>query len=134
MSVANRDKEALLPIARKFIELGFTIAATGGTSKYLKEQFVQVAIEVAKVTADGETHDGTNAANLINSGLIKLVINTPMGRGAKADGDYIRIATRKNNVPIATTIFAAEAIVDAIENADEKFSVRSLQSWHGLSK
>jgi carbamoyl-phosphate synthase large subunit len=134
LSVANRDKEALLPIARKFIELGFTIAATGGTSKYLKEQFVQVAIEVAKVTADGETHDGTNAANLINSGLIKLVINTPMGRGAKADGDYIRIATRKNNVPIATTIFAAEAIVDAIENADEKFSVRSLQSWHGLSK
>ncbi|MBP6880092.1 carbamoyl-phosphate synthase large subunit [Candidatus Saccharibacteria bacterium] len=134
LSVANRDKEALLPIARKFIELGFTIAATGGTSKYLKEQFVQVAIEVAKVTADGETHDGTNAANLINSGLIKLVINTPMGRGAKADGDYIRIATRKNNVPIATTIFAAEAIVDSIENADEKFSVRSLQSWHGLNK
>jgi carbamoyl-phosphate synthase large subunit len=128
MSVADRDKGDLLPIAQKFVELGFTIAATGGTADFLRSQFVPIAIEVAKV-GEGPSL-GTNPASLIESGLIKLVINTPIGRGAKSDGDYIRIAARKNNVPITTTLFAGRAIVEAIENLSEHFEVRSLQSWH----
>ena len=82
MSLADRDKAAGLEAARRFVELGFSIAATSGTAAHLEANRVPVATVVAKV---GEG-TGQDAVDLISSGKVDLVVNSPRGRGARADG------------------------------------------------
>ena len=77
MSLADRDKPAGLEVARAFRELGFELAATSGTAAYLGAKGVPVATVAAKV---GE-HGAANAAELISTGAVQLVVNTPRGRG-----------------------------------------------------
>jgi carbamoyl-phosphate synthase large subunit len=87
-SLADRDKAAGLGAALKFAELGFGIVATSGTAAYLEEHGVPVETVVAKV---GQA-TGSDAVELISSGKVQLVINTPRGRAQRADGDHIRTA------------------------------------------
>ena len=77
LSLADRDKDAGLFAARRFFELGFSIAATAGTARLLESNRVRVDTIVAKV---GE-EVGVDAVDLISSGKVDLVINTPRGRG-----------------------------------------------------
>jgi carbamoyl-phosphate synthase large subunit len=127
LSVADRDKAAGVEAGRAFVDLGFSIAATAGTADALREADVPVAIQVSKL---GEA-SGTDAVHLIDSGLIKLVVNTPRGRGPRADGAHIRQAAGAKGVPLLTTVSAALAAAGGIaDRRDHALEVRTLQEYH----
>ena len=87
-SLADRDKAAGLEAARQFAALGFDLAATSGTAALLEPRGIAVGTVVAKV---GESHPGkVDAVELIAGGKVQLVVNTPRGRGPRADGLHIR--------------------------------------------
>jgi carbamoyl-phosphate synthase large subunit len=126
-SLADRDKAGGVLAARRFAQLGFGIVATEGTGRHLEANGVPVDTIVAKV---GETV-GTDAVELISSGKVDLVVNTPRGRGPRADGAHIRTAANVNNVPCLTTVAAALAAAGGISDWREHgLSVRSLQEFH----
>jgi carbamoyl-phosphate synthase large subunit len=129
-SLADRDKGGGLVAARRFVELGFSVVATAGTARHLEEHGVPVKGLVAKVgEGDGQ---GASAVELIAGGDIDLVVNTPRGRGPRADGSYIRQAANIHNVPCLTTVAAALAAAGGIADwATYGLSVKSLQEYHG---
>jgi carbamoyl-phosphate synthase large subunit len=129
-SLADRDKRSGLDSARRFVELGFTLAATAGTAATLEAEGLPVATTVAKVGEVGAA-GGVDAVDLISSGKVDLVINTPRGRGPRADGAHIRRAAMHHHVPCITTVAAALAAAGGIaaRSADEP-TVRSLQEYH----
>ena len=106
-SLADRDKENGLVAARRFAELGFAIAATAGTADMLERAGLAVDTVVAKV---GE-QVGVDAVELISSGKVDLVVNTPRGRGPRTDGMHIRRAAIAHGVACVTTVAAAIAAV-----------------------
>ena len=146
-SVADRDKPAGLQAAERFVAAGFSIAATSGTAAYLQHAGVPVATVVAKVAATATTSATTSsttwrrgpggagpavdAVELIRSGQVQLVVNTPRGRGPRADGAYIRRAARQYKVPLLTTVAAARAAAAGVlERGKHPFTVKSLQEHH----
>jgi carbamoyl-phosphate synthase large subunit len=130
-SLADRDKQAGVVVARRFVQLGFSIAATSGTAAYLEAEGVPVGTVVAKV---GEEH-GIDAVELLRSDKVSLVVNTPRGRGPRADGAHIRRAANQQRVPCLTTVAAARAAVAGIaERAERPLSVRSLQEHHSAEQ
>ncbi len=110
LSLADRNKTGGLAVARRFVELGFAIVATAGTAERLQAEGVPVEQVVAKV---GEAV-GTDAVDLIASGKVDLVVNTPRGRGPRADGMHIRRAAIVHGVPCLTTVAAALAAASGI--------------------
>jgi len=127
LSLADRDKRTGVEVAQRFAALGFGIYATGGTAALLRENGVEVLKVVAKV---GEQTDN-DAVDLISAGEIDLVVNTPRGRGPRADGDHIRTAAGRYGVPLLTTASAGLAAAEAIADwASHKLAVRSLQEYH----
>jgi carbamoyl-phosphate synthase large subunit len=132
-SLAGRDKAAGVVAARRFVDLGFAIAATAGTARHLEAHGVPVGAVVAKV---GEDSDAVaSAAELIAGGDIDLVVNTPRGRGPRADGAYIRRAANVHKVPCLTTVAAALAAAAGIADwAKYRLSVRSLQEFHAAGQ
>ena len=128
LSLAERDKAGGLHAARRFAELGFAIVATAGTARHLEQNGVPVRSVVAKV-GEGEA-EGPSALDLIAGGEIQLVVNTPRGRGPRADGAYIRRAANVGGVPCLTTVAAALAAAGGIADwARYGLSVRSLQEY-----
>ncbi|PYO71141.1 MAG: carbamoyl phosphate synthase large subunit [Gemmatimonadetes bacterium] len=125
VTVNDHDKPTVLPIARRFHELGFRILATEGTQRYLRGRGVP-AERVLKV------HEGRpNAIDLIVSGEVQLLINTPLGKFTQVDDYAIRRAALVHRVPYTTTMSAASAACDAIIALRSRIgSVRSLQEWH----
>jgi carbamoyl-phosphate synthase large subunit len=127
LSLAERDKDAGLLAAVRFAELGFSIAATAGTARFLEGNGVAVDTVVAKV---GE-EVGVDAVDLISSGKVDLVVNTPRGRGPRADGMHIRRAALAHGVACVTTVSAAIAAAAGIgEELAREPEVRSLQQYH----
>jgi len=129
LSLADRDKPAGVEVARRFRDLGFELAATSGTAQHLRGAGVPVGFEVAKV---GDHEGGrADAVELIASGQVQLVINTPRGRGPRTDGAHIRRAANVGNVACLTTIAAARAAAAGIADwATHPLSVLSLQEFH----
>ncbi len=126
-SLAGRDKEAGLLAATRFVELGFSLAATSGTAAFLEAHGVPVETVVEKLSDGG---DGPTAVDLIASGKVQLVVNTPRGRGPRADGAYIRTAANVHEVPCLTTVAAARAAAAGIADwGEHPLSVRSLQEF-----
>ena len=126
LSLADRDKASGVEAARRFVELGFAIAATAGTAAPLEAEGVPVATVVAKL---GE--EGTDAVELIASGEVQLVVNSPRGRGPRADGAHIRRAAGTHDVPLLTTASAALAAANGMTDRHEhEPAVRSLQEYH----
>src|SRR3989442_9221417 len=125
VTVNDSDKPTVVPIARRLHELGFRILATEGTAKHLRARGIP-AERVAKV------HEGRpNAIDLIVSGEIHLLINTPLGKFTQQDDYAIRRAALVHRVPYTTTMSAASAACDAIIALRSRIgSVRSLQEWH----
>ena len=125
VTVNDSDKPTVVPIVRRFHELGFQILATEGTERYLRARGIP-AERVAKV------HEGRpNAIDLIVSGEIHLLINTPLGKFTQADDYAIRRTALVHRVPYTTTMSAASAACDAIIALRSRIgSVRSLQEWH----
>ncbi|HVX21786.1 MAG TPA: carbamoyl-phosphate synthase large subunit [Acidimicrobiales bacterium] len=129
LSLADRDKPAGLAVARQFADLGFSLAATLGTTGYLRDHGVAVDTLVAKVGEDGL---GADAVELLAGGKVQLVVNTPRDRGARADGDHIRVAAVVHHVPCLTTLAAARAAAAGIaDGVVHPLAVRPLQDLHG---
>ena len=125
LSVNDRDKDKLLPIARDFAALGFRIVATTGTAEYLAQHGVQ-AETVFKVN-EGRP----NVVDLIKNGQIDLIINTPLGRASFFDELAMRRAGVQYGVTSITTLAGAAAAVEAIKALrSDTWTVRSLQEWH----
>ena len=128
LSLADRDKAVGLRVARRFVECGFSLVATSGTAAALVAEGLPVASVVAKV---GDEHgDAVDAVDLIASGQVDLVVNTPRGRGPRADGDHIRRAATRHKVPCITTVAAALAAAAGIAELGFEPIVRSLQEYH----
>ena len=126
MSLADRDKDSGVEAAKGFLKLGLKIVATGGTADYLEDHGVEVADRVAKI---GE--EGKNAVLLIRSGEIQLVVNSPHGRGPRADGDHIRGAAAAEGIPLLTTASAAVAAAKGLADWNSyPLSVRTIQEYH----
>ena len=125
LSTNDLDKEKLEYIARELIVLGFKLVATKGTAKYLFNLGIEVD-EVLKV------HEGRpNIEDSIRSGLIQLVINTPVGSQALHDDAYLRRASLEYNIPTFTTIPGAKAALQAIKSLRlNKIDTLSLQEIH----
>ena len=126
MSLADRDKAVGLEAARGLVDLGLEIVATSGTADHLVANGVPVSTVVAKL---GE--DGTDAVELIRSGAVQMVVNSPRGRGPRADGEHIRAAAGPEGIPLLTTANAALAAARGL--ADWRrfpLAVRTLQEYH----
>ncbi|HEX9236499.1 MAG TPA: ATP-grasp domain-containing protein, partial [Actinomycetota bacterium] len=125
VSVANRDKRAVLLPARRLSDLGFPLVATKGTAAVLARAGIPVT-PVAK-----RSEGSPNAEDLIESGAVGLVINTPFGRVPRSDGWVIRTAAARLGVPCITTLPGVLAAVQGIEalRAGRAFPV-SLQEYH----
>src|SRR5207244_4358621 len=109
VSVANRDKRAIVRPARRLAEFGFRIVATRGTAAVLARAGVPVTPMLKR-------SEGTpNAVDLIEAGSVALVINTPFGRGPRTDGYFIRTASARAGVPCITTVPGILAAVQGIE-------------------
>jgi len=192
LSLADRDKEAGVAVARALSDLGFTLVATAGTAAFLRRRGLPVAAEVAKVGEPAEVAEvgelaevatagelvemgkvgelaevatsradrrsategepgqvltvggageavalddparvAIDAVELIESGAVHLVINTPRGRGPRADGIHIRTAALAAQVPCLTTLAAARAAAAGIADwRSHPLRVTSLQVLH----
>jgi carbamoyl-phosphate synthase large subunit len=109
VSVANRDKRAIVFPSKRLADLGFGLMATRGTAGVLRRAGIRVEA-VAKVSEEPE-----NVVELIRTGRVDLVINTPFGRGPRTDGYHIRTAAAAAGVPCFTTLPGAFAAVRGIE-------------------
>ncbi len=128
-SLADRDKMGGMAAARRFVQLGFSLAATSGTAAYFEANDIPVATIVGKV-GEGPA-GGVDAVALLRDGKVDLVVNTPRGRGPRADGAYIRMAANQHRVACLTTVAAARAAVAGIaDRAANRLTVRSLQEYH----
>jgi carbamoyl-phosphate synthase large subunit len=127
LSLNDTDKPAGMVVARRLRELGLGVAATRGTAAYLARFGLPVDQVVDKL---GEG-DGMTAVDLISSGKVTFVVNTPQGSGPRSDGSAIRQAANVHGVSAVTTVQAALAAVHGMaERAREPLRVRSLQEHH----
>ncbi len=127
ISVKNRDKRSVVLVAERLEELGFTLVATQGTAKALQRYGVH-ASPVKKI------HEGRpNVLDLLKSGQIQLVINTPSGRLPRADEVQIRSATATLGIPCVTTMAGAQASVNGMAALLKRhISVKPIQEYHEL--
>jgi carbamoyl-phosphate synthase large subunit len=122
VSVADRDKLELVPIARSLADMGFQLISTHGTAKALRAAGIVVQ-EVPKLQ-EGRP----NLIDLMKNDQVALVINTPSGRGARTDEGKIRAAAVANGVTCITTLAAAHAAVDACRAMrEQELTVCSIQ-------
>ena len=127
LSLADRDKDLGVETASLLTQLGFTIAATSGTASALNAANIEVIDVIAKIGEKG----GTTAIELIESGKIRLVINSPRGRGPRADGDHIRKAAAEQGIPLLTTASAGLALAKGLVDwRSHTLRVRPLQHFH----
>jgi len=126
ISVANRDKRAVILIARAFADLGFELAASEGTAEVLENNGLHVVV-VPKIGENGE-----DVLGLIERGGVDLIVNTPWGRGARTDGYLIRRKALLHGVPCITTLAAAAAAIQGIESRIRGGGIERVNSLQGL--
>jgi carbamoyl-phosphate synthase large subunit len=124
VSMRDREKAAVVPVVKEFLELGFHVVATEGTRKVLREQGVDVELVL-------KLHEGRpNIMDAIKNEKIQLIINTPSGEEAKVDGRLIRRTALSYKIPIVTTIAGAKATTAAIRSLQSQpLSVKALQDY-----
>jgi carbamoyl-phosphate synthase large subunit len=125
ISVKDADKEAVIPVAREFVKLGFEIISTSGTADALTKAKI-------KVTKVFKIHEGRpNVLDRIKNGDINFIINTPSGKIPREHEVVIRNAALAAKIPIMTTVRAALASANGIRSLQKrKVQVRSLQEYH----
>ncbi len=125
ITIADRDKDRILPAARNFRDMGFTIISTGGTRKFLIDNGIPADL-ILKV------HEGRpNIVDAIKNKEIDLVINTPAGRLSEYDDSYIRKNAIRYKVPYITTTSAALSATEGIKaRQNGEYKVKSLQEYH----
>ena len=125
VSMNERDKKAIVPVVRDFIELGFKIVATAGTQKSLLEDGIKDVDLILKL------HEGRpHVVDSIKNNQIQLIINTPTGEESQTDAQLIRRMALDYKLPIITTIAGAKATVAAIRSLQsEPLEVKALQEY-----
>ncbi|MFB8147118.1 carbamoyl-phosphate synthase large subunit [Microbacterium sp. NPDC056003] len=127
ISVADSDKRAVILPAHRLQQLGFDLVATEGTAEILSRNGIKVRV-VGKFSETQET-GATNIVDLINAGEIDIVVNTPSGGSARADGYEIRAAAVAGDKALFTTMAVLGAAVSALPVLREGFDVKSLQEY-----
>jgi len=129
LSVKNRDKRAVLQVAKRLADMGFALVATAGTAKLLARQ--GMTVETIHKVAEGYR---PNIVDLMKRGEIALVFNTPEDGRARKDSYVIRRTAVTQNIPYYTTVDGAQAAIGGIEALLKgEISVQSLQEFHGAS-
>ena len=129
ISLADKDKETGIEPAMRFSDLGFHILATDGTASFLRKHGIECTTVRKNSEGTGSMGEKT-IVDIINEGQIDLVINTPVGRGTRADGWAIRTAAVQRSIPCITTTAGFSAAVDAITFLQSSpLSIKSLQEW-----
>jgi len=129
ISVNDYDKSAALKFARDLHRLGFKLYATPGTADFIRR--VGLPVSYINKMADGSPH----TVDLIRSGEVQLILNTPLGPNAHFDGAEIRAAATLMDVPLLTTLSAAAAAVSAIQAMNKnELRYRSLQEHYRMQK
>ncbi|WP_166972086.1 carbamoyl-phosphate synthase large subunit [Brevibacterium atlanticum] len=127
VSVADRDKRAMVLPVKRLVDMGFDVVATTGTAAVLSRYGIPTTQVHKHFEADAEDR---TVIDYLTAGTIDMVINVPSGRQERADGYEIRAAATANSVPLITTLAEFAAAVTSLEVVrDEKFDVRSLQDW-----
>jgi carbamoyl-phosphate synthase large subunit len=127
LTVNDFDKGAIGKIARDLVQMGFKLYATSGTAEWL----TRLGLQVERVNKVAEGPPST--ADLIAEGAVGLVISTPLGQRAYADGQALRSAAIRHGIPLVTTLTGAAATVSAIRALKGRaLEVRSLQEHHGM--
>ncbi len=127
VSVANRDKRAMLFPVKHLADLGFTIVATSGTADVLRRNGIQAEV-VRKISERQGDDDEPTITERITAGQIAMVVNTPTGQAARADGYAIRAAANVADVTLITTVQELSAAVQAIDSQRlGQLTVTSLQ-------
>jgi carbamoyl-phosphate synthase large subunit len=125
LSVNDRDKVSLVPLARQFVELGFRLVATHGTADILEK----AGFSVERVYKVNEGRP--NTVDLLKSGRIQLIVNTPRGQDTFFDEKAIRRAAVAQRIPTITTMAAARAAAEGIAALQHQIiSVHALQNLH----
>jgi len=125
ISVRDRDKRAVVFIAKKLVDLGFQVYSTSGTAAALEKNGIDV--KILPKLSEGRP----NILDLMKDGKIQMVINTPSGRIPRQDELKIRSHVVLYNIPYTTTISGAQATVNGIETLIKKeLEVRSIQDYH----
>ena len=124
VSVADRDKRSVVLSALRLSQLGYTLLATEGTAEMLHRNGIPA--DVVRKVSDAE-QVGPDVVELIRRGEIDLVINTPSGRDARADGYEIRAAAVAADKPLFTTVAQLSAAVASVDAIRAGFDVTSLQ-------
>lgn len=129
ISVCDRDKRAIIPLARDLIRMGFSIVSTSGTARSLKA----AAIPCSVVNRINEPEP--NILTMISKGQIDLMINTPFGQDSRPDGYVFRTMAVRENLCYVTTMAGAQAFVSAIETLRHEelpiVALQDLEQWKG---
>ncbi|MEN0129176.1 MAG: carbamoyl-phosphate synthase large subunit, partial [Brevundimonas sp.] len=134
ISVADRDKRSIVFPVKRLAELGFEILATEGTATVLHRSGIRSTVVRKYSSGRGEAGEPT-IVDLITEGSVDLVVNTPSGQGARADGYEIRAATVAADKAMITTVQQLGAAVQAIEAAQSgPFAVTSLQEHDAAAR
>jgi carbamoyl-phosphate synthase large subunit len=130
VSVANRDKPAMVVPAKRLADLGFEVLATRGTASTLRRNGIPCT--VVRKYSEGPESGTDNIVEMINSGHVDMIINTPYGNpGPRVDGYEIRTAAVARDIPCITTVQGAAAAVQGIEALLRgDITVRALQALH----
>jgi carbamoyl-phosphate synthase large subunit len=128
LSIAARDRKAVVPIARNLEAMGFHLLCTSGTAQMMREHGTKVEV-VRKI------HEGRpNVLDHLANGRIDLIINTPSGKGARTDEGRIRASAVSYGVPCITTLAGARAAVAAMDRLRsgklEVYALQDLLSRH----
>ena len=128
LSVNNKDKLEVVPIAKSLYESGFKLMATGRTCDLLEE--AQIPVKRVRKLYEGRP----NILDHMTNGDIQLIINSPVGKDSIHDDSYLRKSAIKYRIPYITTMAAAKAAVEGIALARKTADtdVRSLQEWHAM--
>ena len=127
VSVANRDKQDVIPVARLLADLGYQLISTRGTASVLRDANIEVE-EISKIQ-EGRP----NLLDRLKNDEVALVINTPSGKGARTDEGKIRAAAVAHGVPCITTMAAAQAAAEACRALQtSELGVMSLQERFGM--
>jgi len=124
VTVKDKDKKAIIPVARRLSELGYSLVATEGTHRVLSENGIP-ARKILKIK-----QGSPNATDLIQKNEIHLIVNTPTGKEPKSDEAFIRSLAVQRGIPCITTIPGAIASVRGIEAyVKGDLDVRTLQEY-----
>jgi carbamoyl-phosphate synthase large subunit len=134
VSVANRDKRAMIFPVKRLADLGFEIVATEGTADVLHRNGVEATVVRKHSAGPGPAGEPTIVERIL-AGDVDMVVNTPSGRDARADGYEIRSAAIAMDRPIITTVQELGAAVHGIEALGQgALGVRSVQEWTAAAR